>query len=240
MTGAGKLDRAAVSALASRSTDRIGLVLDIMKSVRPSVVAEIGVWKGDFASAALEACPWIERYYMIDPWRPLASWNKPLNTTPDEFSTAYEEAMRRTEFASERRVVLRGTTAEVGDTIPDASLDFAYVDGDHTLRGIVIDLVTMAAKVRLGGLIAGDDFSPTIWQHGPTFEPTLVWPVAVHFAEATGNRIYGLPREQFLLCNDAGLGGHEFIDLVDGYGTPELLPQVIPRAPSSRSQRSEG
>ena len=32
--------------------------------------------------------------------------------------------------------MLRGTTTEVIDRVPDRSVDFAYIDGDHTLRGI--------------------------------------------------------------------------------------------------------
>jgi hypothetical protein len=35
---------------------------------------------------------------------------------------------------------LRGKTTEVIDKIPDASLDIVYIDGDHMLRGITIDL----------------------------------------------------------------------------------------------------
>jgi hypothetical protein len=49
--------------------------------------------------------------------------------------------MKKTEFASAKRVVLRGRTKEVIDDIPDNSLDFAYIDGDHTLRGITVDLI---------------------------------------------------------------------------------------------------
>ena len=101
-------------------------------------MAEVGVWTGAFARAILERCPEIGRYYMIDPWASLDDWNKPLNVTQSAFDDVYDEAMRNTDFARGRRKVLRGRTSEVAAMIPDASLDFAYIDGDHTLRGVTI------------------------------------------------------------------------------------------------------
>ena len=44
-------------------------------------IAEIGVWKGDFAYQALKNCPNIEKYYLVDPWRHLNDWKKPLNVS---------------------------------------------------------------------------------------------------------------------------------------------------------------
>ena len=32
-------------------------------------MAEVGVYRGDFASKILQRCDSIEKYYMIDPWR---------------------------------------------------------------------------------------------------------------------------------------------------------------------------
>lgn len=33
-----------------------------------------------------------------------------------------------------------------------------YLDGDHTLRGIMFDLNLYAPKVRPGGMVCGDDY----------------------------------------------------------------------------------
>jgi len=74
------------------------------------------------------------------PWRHRDDWNKPSNRDQPTFDGLYAEAMARTDFARERRIVLRGKTTEVIDKIPDASLDIVYIDGDHMLRGITIDL----------------------------------------------------------------------------------------------------
>jgi predicted O-methyltransferase YrrM len=111
---------------------------------------------------------------MVDPWANLPNWNKPFNVSAEAFKEVYEEAMKNTAFAASKRVVLRGRTKEVIDAVPDNSLDFAYIDGDHTLRGITVDLIKVLPKVREEGLIGGDDFVNTPWQHDARYEPTLV------------------------------------------------------------------
>lgn len=182
-----------VETAASHATDRLDLWSRIVNEMNAANVAEVGVYKGDFAAHIPRQCAAISRYYLIDPWRHLDDWHKPWNTTHQEFSQIKEEALRKTEFAAGKRVVLEGRTTEVSNQLPDRGIDLAYVDGDHTLRGITIDLLQIAGKIRPGGLLAGDDFGASAWQHKATFEPTLVFPFAVYFAEATGSVIYGLP-----------------------------------------------
>jgi hypothetical protein len=136
---------------------------------------------------------------MIDPWRHLEDWNKPANKDDKLFEQYLSEVKAKTLFAAEKRVILRGKTTEVIQEIPDGDLDFAYIDGDHTLKGIAVDLIRIDPKVRVGGWIAGEDFITTVWQHPTRFEPTLVFPFAVYFAEAEGALIYALPHGQFLI-----------------------------------------
>jgi hypothetical protein len=213
-----------VRALASGAGSRIELWQRLVAAASVRAMAEIGVYRAEFAAALLGSCDSISRYYMIDPWRHLADWNKPANKADDVFEGYFRESMARTEAWAEKRVVLRGRTTEVVDRVPDGSLDFAYIDGDHTLRGITIDLIRLLPKVRAGGWIGGDDFAPSIWQHGDAYEPTLVCPLAVYFAEAVGSRIFALPHRQFLIENRRA--GFEFVDLTGRYGALELRRQI--------------
>jgi hypothetical protein len=173
----------------------------------------------------LAHCEQIETYYMIDPWRRLRDWNKPANKKDRTFARIYRTAMANTQPWAAKRRVLRGLTKKMARRIPNRTLDFAYVDGDHTLRGITIDLIKVYPKVRDGGWIGGDDFAPSIWQHDGEYEPTLVFPFAVHFAEAMGERIYALPHNQFLIHKRAGQG-FRFVDLTGAYGPLELRSQL--------------
>jgi Methyltransferase domain len=193
-----------------KEPSRLALWTKIIAEQRVERVAEVGVYRGAFAKALLSRCPGITTYYLIDPWRHLENWNKPANKDDAIFDEFFEETMTRTAPWEGKRIVLRGRTTEVIDSVPDESLDLAYVDGDHTLHGISIDLIRTWQKIRPGGLLGGDDFCPTIWQHSKEFEPTLVFPLAVYFAEAVGAPITALPNNQFLIQKlDIGFAFHD-------------------------------
>ena len=148
-------------------------------------IAEIGVWKGHFAYQVLKNCPNIEKYYLVDPWRHLNDWEKPLNVSNEQFDSAFETTMKKLDFAKDKICVLRGTTLEVADQINDSELDLVYIDGDHTAKGIVIDLIKLFPKVKKGGVIGGDDYVDKIHQHDPNlFDPTMVKPVVNGFVAA--------------------------------------------------------
>jgi len=216
-----RIDEQWLRDLMLRSANRMDFWENVLLATNVRTLAEIGVFKGAFASQMLEACPSIERYYMIDPWALLPDWNKPANFRGKDFEDIYQEAMDATAFAAEKRVVLRGTTKDMADEIPDASLDFAYVDGDHTLRGMTIDLIKVLPKMKPGGIIAGDDFTPNPWHHGEKFEPTMVCPFSVYFAEAHNLPIFALPFNQCLIHVQPARG-FSFIDLAGKYGDLSL------------------
>lgn len=211
--------------LVDDSSSRLEMWSELLQAAAAAQVAEIGVYRGDFAKAILKSCGFIENYFMVDPWRSLAEWNKPANTSDDEFEEIFQEAKGKTDFARDRRTILRGKTTEVIDEIPDESLDFAYIDADHTLRGITTDLLSVYPKVKKGGWIGGDDFVPTIWQHSTKFEPTFVFPYAVYFAEAMSDVIYALPNFQFLIVKDED-SEFSFVDIPGQYDRLDLRSQL--------------
>ncbi len=216
--------RSTVAACVAATRTRVEFWTKFLESVAARRLAEIGVFRGHFAAQLLRACPGIEQYYMIDPWRHLDDWNKPANRDNATFESFYAEALSLTDFAADKRIVLRGTTTQVMDEIPQESLDFVYIDGDHTLRGISIDLIRSYDKVCWGGWLGGDDFSRTIWQHNTAFEPTLVFPFAVYFAEAVGAPIFAIPGKQFAM-QKTKRPAFEFIDLTGEYRHTGLRDQ---------------
>jgi hypothetical protein len=212
---------------AANSQSRLDFWLEFVQRSQIRRMVEIGVYQGDFAAAVLQHCETIAKYYMIDPWRHLDDWNKPSNQNNDVFEQFFQTTKAKTDFAASRRVILRGKTTDVIDEIADGELDFAYVDGDHTLKGIAIDLIRVYPKVKMGGFVGGDDFSPTMWQHKTNFEPTLVFPFAVYFAEAVGATIYALPDMQFCL-QKTDRSKFSFVDLTGQYTESTLRNQLVP------------
>ena len=233
-----RLSEAEVRDLARDAEHRLDFWASFLRQRSVATVAEVGVYRGEFASRMLTECPSIERYYMIDPWRHLDDWNKPANQPDDVFEEFHDETMAKTEAQAEKRIVLRGRTTEVVDRIPDGDLDLVYIDGDHTLRGITIDLLRLFPKVKEGGFVAGDDFCRNIFQHQAGFEPTLVFPYAVYFAEAVGARIYALPYKQFVMQKVPG-EDHAFVDLAGGYDRTTLDGQIAARDRKIARQRRE-
>ncbi len=233
-----KIEEPPFHRLVSSSTSRIQLWDRVLRATNVETMLEVGVWRGDYAKQILEQCEFIKRYYMIDPWATLPDWNKPFNVSPQVFEEVYEEAMTKTDFASSRRVVLRGRTKEVIATIPDNSLDFAYIDGDHTLRGITVDLINILPKVHEGGLIGGDDFTDTPWQHDIRYEPTLVCPFSIYFAEAIDVPIVALPFNQFVL-QKRNKSSFTFIDTTGNYSNISLnkLPSMVNKSAIKRTMK---
>lgn len=161
--------------------------------------AEVGVFKGQFASKMLSSVPVLEEYILVDPWKHLDDWNKPLNKKDDEFKIIFEEAMRRTQQSKvygHKVKVIRGTSSEGARQIQDGSLDFVYVDGDHTAKGAMKDILLWAPKVKCGGLIFGDDYMDSL-QHGEEFDPTMVKSAVDAYTEVMGIEVYDMGSKQF-------------------------------------------
>lgn len=220
-----KFDVALIRECESLSKSRPEFWSRLANSLKVEIMAEIGVYRGEFAADMLRLMPDLKKYYLLDPWRHLDDWNKPSNKDNERFEQFYQESVEKTAFAANKRVFLRGKTTEVIDQIPDNELDFAYVDGDHTLKGIAIDLIRVFPKVREGGWIGGDDFSASIWQHSGRFEPTLVFPFAVYFAEAMQLPIVALRGDQFIMQKSKG-GAYQFIDSTGKYRDTGLRKQL--------------
>lgn len=64
-------------------------------------------------------------------------------------------------------------TVEAAKLIEDESLDFIFIDADHSYEGALADIQAWSPKVKFGGLIAGHDYSET-------------WPGVIRAVNETG------------------------------------------------------
>lgn len=133
-----------------------------------SVGAELGVWKGNFSAQLLEALQ-PTRLYLIDPWQinedaaHKSAWYG-SKKRPD-MHAIYEGVLRR--FEKERQqgsvVILRQPSSAGLRAIPDNSLDFVYIDGDHEYTAARTDCFLAYEKIKAGGVICGDDYVGGKW-----------------------------------------------------------------------------
>ena len=49
-------------------------------------------------------------------------------------------------------------SADAAKMVPDGSLDFVYIDGNHGYDAVLDDLMAWTPKVKEGGFIAGHDY----------------------------------------------------------------------------------
>lgn len=150
------------------------VVLDALP--RGSVGAEIGVWKGDFSALLLSHCA-PRRLYLVDPWSFDPSFGDSLFGGEAARSQADMDAICDSvkarfsaEIASGVVQVRRDDSAGLAAEIPDGSLDWVYIDGNHDFEFVLADLRRLAPKVRPGGLVCGDDYGTTgtWWGDGVT------------------------------------------------------------------------
>jgi predicted O-methyltransferase YrrM len=59
--------------------------------------------------------------------------------------------------------LIEGISWEVANQFDDGSVDFVFIDGDHSYEGCRKDIDAWLPKIRAGGFISGHDYSwPTV------------------------------------------------------------------------------
>jgi Methyltransferase domain len=130
------------------------------------VCAEVGTWRGDFAAVILrERNP--RRLFLVDPWEHRGEWayeQASYGGRMDGGQRALDEmhagVLERfaAEIEEQRVTVLRQRSTDAAAGLADESLDWVYIDGDHSYEGVRDDLEAFHRTVKPGGLIAGDDY----------------------------------------------------------------------------------
>jgi len=127
---------------------------EFFKEMGYKVGAEIGVLRGEFTE---QICKAGLKVYGIDPW--LKYNNYRMDSREGSYDVIYEEAKDR--LAPYDCTLIRKTSMDAIEDFPNDSLDFVYIDGNHTIRYIVEDIYEWNRKVRSGGIISGHDFGWT-------------------------------------------------------------------------------
>jgi hypothetical protein len=128
--------------------------------------AEIGVYKGGLSARLLKARPRLH-LLLVDPWVGAERSSDSYKASGDRRAfdpqgkmDGYFRATRRAvRFAGDRAEIIRAFSVEVAPRVPDASLDFVFIDGDHSYEGCSADIAAWTPKLRPGGLLGGHDYS---------------------------------------------------------------------------------
>jgi hypothetical protein len=124
--------------------------------------AEIGVFRGEFATHLLRiARP--RELHLIDGWWTIYGDTYPNWGTYTEFGTlrtrqAYDEVRARVAGAPVQIHV--GDDRSVLAKFPQGFFDWVYLDTSHKYEHTLEELTLLHEKVRVGGVIMGDDWKP--------------------------------------------------------------------------------
>jgi hypothetical protein len=123
------------------------------------VVAELGVDKGLFSQQIIENCK-PEKLHLIDVWASERfNEQKALNV-----SRTFKEKIDNGSV-----IINRKLSTEVVSDFDDFYFDWIYIDTDHTYENTLLELRVFAQKVKIGGYIAGHDYSMGNWLTGTKF-----------------------------------------------------------------------
>jgi hypothetical protein len=123
----------------------------------PITGAEVGVFDGHTSEVLLRNLPQLT-LWMVDPWKPFPGQEVFGEMTADRFAAMHHAALWWTEFARDRRFVLPEGSPRAASRFADASLDFAFIDGDHVYKAVQADIAAWWPKIRPNGLLTGHDY----------------------------------------------------------------------------------
>ncbi len=126
--------------------------------------AEIGVLMGRTSAAILGNMPEVF-LHMVDSWEPhgqesdyVKSGDPTATMDKEQHDKAKGDAIKNTDAWSDRRKICHETSASAASQISDNSLDFVFIDADHSYSGVLADLKLWWPKVKGGGIVSGHDW----------------------------------------------------------------------------------
>jgi hypothetical protein len=132
-----------------------GRVLTAVK--KGAICVEIGVRSSDFSKQILNIVKPLN-LALIDPW---IRGEEPSNLPPTHSDDAVLQNVCQN-FASEinngQITIIRETSKTGLSRYSDGTIDFAYIDGDHTYEGVKADLENIFPKITVNGIVAFDGY----------------------------------------------------------------------------------
>lgn len=121
---------------------------------------EVGVQAGKTFKRIVEQCPDVT-LYGVDVW--VADKNVRLEEQDlegAEYHPNYKQLktyIDSQEGLADRAIMIRSYSDGCLDQFEDNSLDFVFIDADHSYEGVRRDTLNWSKKIRSGGLVAGHD-----------------------------------------------------------------------------------
>lgn len=123
-------------------------------------IVEVGVHEGQTAKHIKKACPSIQEYFMVDPWKEYSGEGSGSlsKVKQKNWNDIYKRVANH--FQSDPRFsIMRMDSMAASSLFEENSLDFIFIDAVHEYEACKEDIKIWYPKVRIGGILSGDDFS---------------------------------------------------------------------------------
>ena len=134
---------------------------DWLKKIREQLgtverAVEVGVWRGDYSKFIIQHLE-PKQFWGVDPY---AIYNDSPDAddfaSPETLEKLYKETVERYEHWNAN--LIRASSLEAVDQFEDNSIDFVYLDGDHTYEAVSADIAAWWPKIKQGGILSGHDY----------------------------------------------------------------------------------
>jgi hypothetical protein len=126
-------------------------ITPLLKFIEEGTVgAEIGVRAGDSSELILQIPG--TRLLCIDPWSATPGYGESL-----DYKIIKAEAMRKLSPFGDRATIVECISSEASLLVDEYSLDFAFLDGNHSFPFVLADCLIWWPKIKPGGILCGHD-----------------------------------------------------------------------------------
>jgi len=134
-------------------TDRIS-ILELASQAAPrGVVVEVGVAGAHFTKQILATWPTCSRLYAVDCWGPFDG----NHITDDDQEQRFQQVTKDLAGFENVTIVRKYSHIAAAD-VADESIDFIYIDADHSYAAVLLDLQSWFPKLKQRGIMAGHDY----------------------------------------------------------------------------------
>lgn len=147
--------------------DRVSLITNILISRDYSVGVEVGSFKGEFAKELLER--WGGTLYLVDIWKDVIHGYDDFSNQLNYDFNIFEKTINNIDKFDERAVMIRTSSKNASKLFQNESLDFVYIDANHSYDSVKEDIELWLPKIKTGGILCGHDYINMGWYEDPNF-----------------------------------------------------------------------
>jgi len=117
---------------------------------------EIGTSCAESTHLWLDKCPNIKKLYTIDPYKQFDDWVGTI--TQEVLERQRNIAIDNLKQFGKKVEMLRTTSDEAAKKFKPESIDFIFIDGDHSYEGVLKDCKTYYPFLKKDGFFCGHDY----------------------------------------------------------------------------------